>query len=115
MSDDMLFRGFSVTPKALIMAPDGVTDEIMIGLLHREGGCRYEFALRWREAHAPAPSTMRLEMYDEAVSALVEWPDFVAWLGTLTPERRYGRQVTSTSVEDVAAALIGMGFEDRSR
>jgi hypothetical protein len=115
MSGDGYHRGFSVTPKDLIMTPDQVADEIMIGLLHREGGCRYEFALRWRTNAISSRPAMRLEIYEEAMTALLEWPDLVIWLATRTPERRLGRRTTSTSVQDVVEALVSMGFEDRTR
>jgi len=112
MNDDQEYRGFSVTPARLQVRPN-VKDEIMIGLLCRPGGCRYEFALRWYDQGSNG-SVMRLEMYDEALSALVEWPDLMAWLATRVPKRHHGRQTSTTTVEEAAEALRSMGFEDRT-
>jgi hypothetical protein len=84
--------------------------EIMIGRYADEGGCDFEFAIRWIDLGRTIP---RLEVFDDAwgVFADPDFSGFVAWLASHTA--LYGQE--SVTPADVSAFLLSAGFIDRTQ
>jgi hypothetical protein len=78
-----------------------VDDEIMVGLYADEGGCRWEFAIRWISLNEPTP---RVEVFCDAWQAFAEVPGLFAELA---------RRDDLTPIE-CCEMLRRLGFTDRT-
>jgi hypothetical protein len=63
---------------------DGVEDEVMIGMYDPDGGTTGEFAVRWYKLSGKL--TPKLEAYDDAWSALLQFQDVLAMMAELDGE-----------------------------
>lgn len=99
------YRGFSHVGRAWYasqLATERHIDEVMFGLYCPDGGTSGEMAMRWYDlGRDKAP---RLEAFDDAWSALAQFPDLIAALGEID-----GRNITP---EDFCRLLIRLGFRD---
>lgn len=91
---------YSKTPQ-----PDGVVDEIMIGMYHPEGGTTGEFGVRWTMLGREL--TPRLEVFNDAWNALLRFDDLLHWMASVDDKH--------VTPQAFAEALRGLGIKDLTR
>ncbi len=104
------FRGFSILSQAYystsaLNEPD-ISDEIMIGLYHPEGGTSGEFAIRWVTGLRGGKAVPRLEAFDDSWSALTQFHDLLAAMAEIDNQ--------DTTPEAFAEILKNLGIVDRT-
>lgn len=95
--------------------PDDVTEEVMFGIYHREGGTTGEMAMRWHCLDADV--CPRIECFGDSFDALRSFGDLLAKLAEYDIDHRpmidRGAKPRLTP-EEFCKLLIGCGFEDRT-
>lgn len=100
-------RGFSILSEAYYAKacmPADTIDEVMIGMYSQDRGTSGEFAVRWFELGNKI--TPRLEVFDDAWSALAQFGDVLRYMASVD-----GLDV---SPQAFCAALRDMGIIDRT-
>jgi hypothetical protein len=101
-------RGFSVYSDSWYRKglgnPDGVLDEIMVGMYHPDGGTTGEFAIRW--TMVGHESTPRIEVFNDAWDALQQFNDLLKWMASVDDEH--------VGPQAFADALRSFGIKDRT-
>jgi hypothetical protein len=125
-------RGFHFIPAAWYanQTADGQDRAVMIGMYHPEGGTSGEFAIR--EHGMNGSTTLRLEVFSDAWSALALFPDLLAALSELdagpltladmvkeraasgTPfmEQAEAHRANRPTLESLRPLLISLGIAD---
>ena len=100
-------RGFSIHSESWYsknLRDAETLDEITVGMYHREGGTTGEFCVRWTMlAGNPTP---KLEVFDDAWSALHRFSDMLAWMASVDDQ--------NISPQAFAEALRGLEITDRT-
>jgi hypothetical protein len=84
--------------------PKDMIDRLMISLEHPNGGIEAEFMIAWENLCGDI--VMRLEVFDEAWAFLVDMPELLSYMASISD--------TSVSIDVFAQALVTMGFEDKT-
>jgi hypothetical protein len=103
------FRGFSVLSEAwygkyTLARNDDVSEEIMLGIYHPEGGTTGEFAIRWMKVGERF--TPRLEVFHDAWDAMWRFADVLEGLASMDGQRPKPDRVTHL--------LRTLGIKDRT-
>lgn len=94
-------RAFYWSTKAYYHQPD-MQPEVMFGMFHSDGSTSGEMAMRWKSLGGkPVP---RLQVFNDAWSALALFPDLIERLGDLDSE--------VITEEEFVKLLLDCGFED---
>lgn len=100
-------RGFSILSEAYyakVCMPADTVDEVMIGMYCPGGGTSGEFAVRWFKLGPKI--TPRLEVFDDAWSALAQFGDVLNYMASVD-----GQDI---SPQRLCAALLSLGITDRT-
>ena len=111
------FRGFHFTPAAWYAKTLGKEvagdRDVMIGIYYPEGGSSGEFAIR--EVSLGAHVALRLEVFDDAWSALALFPDLLALLAEHdSPPTGIGasRPRAPLTLDEMRPLLVSLGIKD---
>jgi hypothetical protein len=102
---DRCVRGFSIRSEAWygkMPLDEDMLDEIMVGMYHPEGGTTGEFGVRWSMIGGEA--TPRLEVFNDAWSALVNFTDLLEWMASVDDQH--------VSPKEFSEALKRIGVKD---
>ncbi len=99
------YRAFSYSSPVPTDA-DGAHDEIMIGRYDTDGGCDYEFAIRWYNL-GTVLLYARIELYEDTWKALMDCADIWPALAEMCGKR--------PTPGDIMAVLLQYNFNNESR